>query len=153
MNLFTDACNKFRSHHAGLFLLRLVMGVIFIQAGWEKLAHMTPTIGYFASIGFGAFFAYLVAILEFAGGIGLIIGWWTRFFSLSLAIIMVFAIILATRHMGFMGSETPLLLIAGTLTVFLSGCGKYSMCAKMHGARCAACKADGKCECQHYEKK
>lgn len=79
--------------------LRVALGLIFIWAGgnklWGLISGSEGTINFFASLGIPAptFFAWLVGIVEFVGGIFLVIGfliWWS---SLLLAIILAVATI------------------------------------------------------------
>jgi uncharacterized membrane protein YphA (DoxX/SURF4 family) len=73
--------HHFHSPALGLFMIRLVAGVIFIYHGISKLSDMPSTVGFFASLGLGAFFAWLVALVELLGGVSLILGLWSRFFG------------------------------------------------------------------------
>ena len=137
----------FHSPKLGLFLIRLVAGSIFIYHGITKLSNMEGTITFFASLGFGAFLAWAVALIELLGGISLIIGLFTKVFGALLTAIMLVAIIKVTRHMGFTQSEGALMLLAASVSVLFSGCGRYSVCGWQH-KNCNDCKGD-KCGCQH----
>lgn len=149
MNQIKHHFNKFHCRSTGLLLVRLAAGIIFVYHGYMKLSDMTSTIAFFASLGLGAFFAYLVALVEFAGGISLIIGYGARYFATALAITMVFSIILVKSKIGFTASEIDIMLLATMLAIVFSGCGKYSVCAMMHHKKCMPCKDGGNCECQH----
>jgi putative oxidoreductase len=61
-------------------ILRVSMGVLFLAHAWLKLVIFTPagTAGFFESLGFPGFLAYLVIAAELAGGIALILGVWSR---------------------------------------------------------------------------
>lgn len=72
-------------------LLRVVMGVLFLaHAVWWKLltAGMEHVVPWFVSQGYPAFLAWVVTLLELAGGIALILGWRVREVSLVLAALM-----------------------------------------------------------------
>jgi putative oxidoreductase len=114
-----------------------------------KLHGMSQTVGFFASIGLGAFWAYLVSIIEVVGGILLIAGYLIQIAGTLLAVVMTVAIIRVTGPIGFEMSFTPLLLGIGALTVAISGCGKYSICNMFHRKNCTTCEDSGKCGCQH----
>jgi putative oxidoreductase len=55
------------------------------------------TVGFFESIGYPGFFAYLVILGEIGGGLALILGVWTRTVSLLLLPIMIGATL---QHIG-----------------------------------------------------
>lgn len=75
-------------------VLRTVLGVTFISAGWGKLGNLDAITRYFESLGIPAagLQAPLVAGLEFAGGILLIAGFGTRIAALLLASVMAVAL-------------------------------------------------------------
>lgn len=81
-------------------LLRISLGLMFLAHGL-LLKVMTfgfaGTAGYFQSIGYPAFFAYLVIAGEIGGGIALILGLWTRPIALLLIPIMIGATL---QHVG-----------------------------------------------------
>jgi uncharacterized membrane protein YphA (DoxX/SURF4 family) len=131
----------------GLFIIRLVAGTIFMFHGIQKLSDMEGTIAFFGSLGFGAFLAWAVAIIETVGGFALIIGYFNKFFSALLGIIMLVAIFKVKWAAGFSKMEIDLMLLATTIATLFSGCGRYSVCGWRH-KNCNDCK-DGKCGCQH----
>jgi hypothetical protein len=47
-----------------LLLIRLSVAATFIVHGWQKIGNMEGTIGFFASLGFGAALTYAVAATE-----------------------------------------------------------------------------------------
>ena len=108
--------------------LRVVIGIIFAYAGWQKFGNLDATIGFFGSAGIPAatFFAYLVAIIELVGGIALIAGLWTRVAAKLLGIIMLVAFLL-TIGKGFQSAQLPLVMLASCFTLFCLGGGRYSM--------------------------
>ncbi len=81
-------------------LLRVSLGVLLLAHGLLlKVFTFTVagTVGYFESIGFPGFFAYLVILGEIGGGIALILGLWTRPISLLLLPILIGATV---QHIG-----------------------------------------------------
>lgn len=76
----------------GALLLRLGLGTLFLAHGL-LLKVMTfgvaGTAGYFQSLGYPGYFAYLVILGEIGGGLALILGLWTRTISLLLLPIMI----------------------------------------------------------------
>lgn len=139
--------HHFHSPALGLFIVRLVAGVIFIYSGLEKLSNMHATTAAFASMGFGLALAWIVALIELLGGVSLVIGLWTKFFSFLLSVTMIVAIIKVTGPMGLEMSMAPILLLAISIAVLFSGCGAYSVCRWGH-KDCSEC-SDGTCACDH----
>jgi putative oxidoreductase len=78
-------------------LIRLTLGVVFIQSGWGKLNHLDNTTEFFASlhIPLPYFNAVLASSTEFFGGILFLVGLGTRLVALPLAFTMAVAIITA----------------------------------------------------------
>ena len=76
------------------------------------------------------FFAWLVALTEFFGGIFVLLGLLTRWAALGLSVVMLVAIFTVHLNNGFfnpMGVEFPLSLLGGTLALFLGGAGNLSV--------------------------
>lgn len=109
----------------GLLVLRIGVSIIFIFAGWMKYKDMTGTVGFFASIGFSAFWAYLVTAVELLGGIAVLLGIWTRVAAKLLAIVMVVAIYVVHGNPQML--MTPVLMLFATVALVLAGGGKYSL--------------------------
>jgi putative oxidoreductase len=81
-------------------LLRVSLGVMFLAHGLvlKLLTFGIPgTAGYFASIGYPAFFGHIVIAAEILGGIALILGVWVRPVALLFLPIMIGATL---EHIG-----------------------------------------------------
>lgn len=81
-------------------LLRVSMGVLLLAHGLLLKVFtftISGTVGYFESIGYPGFFAYLVILGEIGGGLALILGVWTRTISLLLLPILIGATL---QHAG-----------------------------------------------------
>lgn len=78
-------------------LSRLVIGWVFLMAGYGKLGNLEQVVGYFESLGIplASVQAPFIAVLELVGGIALIFGLGTRLFSFLLAMTMTVAILTA----------------------------------------------------------
>jgi putative oxidoreductase len=77
-------------------LLRVSLGIMLLAHGLllKVFTFTVPgTVGYFESIGFSGFFAYLVIGAEILGGIALILGVWTRAVALLALPILIGATI------------------------------------------------------------
>ena len=82
-------------------LLRLSLGTMLLAHGLllKVFTFGIPgTVGYFESIGYPGYFAYLVILGEIGGGIALILGVWTRAISLLLLPILIGATL---QHIGY----------------------------------------------------
>ena len=136
----------------GLLIIRLAAGLIFLVHGISKLTDIESTTMFFASMGLGAFFAWLVAIVETLGGAMLVLGIFTRKAAAILAVVMIFAIILVKSKMPFNNGEIDIMLLGSMLGLAFMGGGKYSMVSMCKcGGKCMACKDeshghDGKCD-------
>lgn len=80
-------------------VLRLGLGTLFLAHGLMKVFVFTipGTVGYFESIGYPGFFAYLVILAEVGGGVALISGAWARWIALALVPVMIGATL---QHIG-----------------------------------------------------
>ena len=112
-------------------ILRLVLGVVFIAHGYPKLfKDFAGTVGWFDSVGVkpAKFWVLVVGIVEFFGGIALIIGFATQLAALLIAINMLGAISLVKRKMGLVnGYEFDLALLAMALALVFLGAGFYAI--------------------------
>lgn len=127
-----------RMEPLGVAILRFVVGVIFTAHGAQKLfgpgfagvAHM------FHGMGIPLFYpaAVVVIIVEFGGGIALILGIATRYAALLLAIDMAVAIFKVHLHNGLFankgGFEFPLVLLAACVALALTGPGSPAVSRK-----------------------
>jgi len=112
----------------GLFLIRLGLGLVFVVHGWGKLDDLAGTVGFFNNAGLPAVVAYLVAVIEFVGGIAMIAGVWTKWAGWLLAIIMAGAILFVKGKMGFIGGyEFDLSLLLMALGVAFMGPGELTI--------------------------
>ena len=112
-------------------VLRAVLGAIFIAHGFHKLAHGMPDfIRTVARLGFPipTAFAWTAALSEFLGGICVVVGLFTRYAALAIAIDMSVAITKVHLNEGLVGGyEFPLALLAIALAIVLSGAGPASI--------------------------
>lgn len=118
----------------GPVVLRLVLGIIFIAHGWGKLFGMAPGmeawVGMVTGLGFPAATAtaYLVALVEFVGGVAVLLGLFTRYAAALIAIVMAVAIWKVKFAMGLLGGyELDLGLLGIALALVLLGPGKLSL--------------------------
>lgn len=116
-------------------ILRVTMGILFLAHAWLKLVIFTPagTVGFFESLGFPGFLAYLVIAAELAGGIALIAGVWTRLVSLALVPVLLGSIYAPHGASGFFfsneggGWEFPMFWAIALVVQALLGDGAYAV--------------------------
>ena len=100
---FDKCAEKYKDY--AVLSLRVVLGIIFIYHGYQKLfGGLAGTGQFFASLGIplASFFAVIVALVEFFGGIALLIGFLTRWASVLLGIGMLVAFFLVHLKNGFL---------------------------------------------------
>jgi putative oxidoreductase len=119
--------------------LRLVLGIVFIAHGLDKVAGTFGGGGFQATaVAFGEmglqpgwFHAALGGGGELIGGILVLLGLFTRFGAFLLAATMVVAVLLVHLPNGLFakdgGFEYPLTLLGAALTILLSGAGPISL--------------------------
>ena len=137
----------FYRQSAGLFILRLVTGLIFIMHGAMKLGAIAMITGFFGHLGLtpALWWVWFIALLEVLGGVALILGAATRLFGALLGIEMIVAILLTGIGRGWGAHELELLLAAASLAIALTGSGRWSA-YKMECDTCGGILCDGE-EC------
>jgi putative oxidoreductase len=118
----------------GLAVLRIVVGVIFIGHGSQKLFTFgfTGVASAFGHMGvpLPGFTGPFIAVLEFCGGIALILGLLTRLFAFGVFCDMLGAIIIVKLKAGLFGQggfELELTLCAAAFALMLMGAGGLSV--------------------------
>ncbi len=131
-----------RHQAIGIVVLRVLTGVVFAAHGYQKLFvyGMGGVQGAFTKMGapMPMITGPLVALLEFFGGLALVIGLLTRLAALGLAIDMLGAILIVHLAGGFFlpaGYEFALLLFAASLALGVAGPGAFSVDATIAGRR------------------
>ncbi len=108
--------------------IRVLVGIAFMAHGYPKLVDIPGTQGFFGMIGLPAEMAILIALLEFIGGLTLLLGVLTRVAAALLVVDMIGAILLVKLSKGFVGgAELDLLLLAGCASLLISGPGRVSI--------------------------
>lgn len=120
-----------------LLIVRIAAGVVFMVHGAQKMfglfdgPGLASTVEMMGAGGVPAPVAYLVAIGEFFGGLGLIVGFLSRFSAASLIIIMIGAILMVHGQNGFLmqnqGFEYNWALIGLLAPTLIAGPGKYAV--------------------------
>ena len=111
----------------GPTLLRLALGVIVLAHGWQKLvSDKTRFAGWLESMKFkpGKFWAWLVTLTEFFGGILLVLGLFTQLAAIILAVEFLVILLWVQRGKAFVGGrEFDFLIFAALLALLVLGPG------------------------------
>jgi len=112
-----------------LLLLRLGVGLIFVVAGWGKLTGIEGVQGFFGNLGIpmAGIMAWVVAIVEFVGGLMVLFGIKIRIPSLLLAFVMVVALLTTKLGGEFSAARLDIMLLLTSLALAILGSGKYSV--------------------------
>jgi len=129
---------------SALLVLRIVLGIVFMVHGSQLV------FGAFGGPGLAGIakqmgpIGYLVAIGQFFGGLGLVVGVLTRFSAAAIGVIMLGAIGMVHLKNGFFmnwfgkqageGYEYHLLVIAMCVVLIITGPGRYAVQAALPGA-------------------
>ena len=125
-------------------ILRLVLGIVFIAHGAQKMLGWFGGYGFTGTMGFftetmhmPALFAFLAIAAEFFGGLGLILGLLTRVAAFGIAVNMLVAVVMVHIKFGFFanwsgiqkgeGIEFHLLALAICIFLMIKGAGAASL--------------------------
>ena len=124
-----------------LLAARILLGVLFVMAGFGKLGDVAGFGGYMASGGIPAFLAWPVVLFEIVVGAALIVGFQTRLAALALAAFCVVSGVLYHFDPADQMQMTQLLknlgLAGGYLALWVTGAGALSVDAKLGSGRLA----------------
>jgi putative oxidoreductase len=129
---------------AAITILRLALGVIFFAHGAQKMLGWFGGYGFSGTMGFftgvmhiPAVFAFLAITAEFFGGLGLILGLFTRVAAFGISCNMIVAVAMVHHQFGlFMnwtgaqkgeGYEYHLLALAALVVLMIRGAGAASV--------------------------
>src|SRR5882762_1967798 len=123
----------------GLAAIRLALATIFIRHGAQKLFiyGFAGVTGAFTQMGvpFPGVMGPLIGVLEFFGGIALLLGFLTRPLAVAFVCDMLGAILLVQLKRGFSGFELEFLLLGSSLALALTGAGRFSIDALLADRR------------------
>ena len=125
--------NALITSNAGLILLvgRLLLGVLFVMAGFSKVTDYAGTEAMMQGMGVPPILAPLVILTELGGGLLIIIGLWTRLMAFLLA-----GFCIVTAFVGHLHPDDPmqmamlmknLSIAGGFLVLMVSGAGSISL--------------------------
>jgi len=115
---------------------RVLLSILFILAGYAKLADIAGTAGWFGSIGLPmpTVTTVVAGLIELLGGLAILVGFKTRIAAIVLAIFTLAAT--AAAHLDFSQAGNALMLqknlaiTGGFLLLAVLGAGAYSIDAR-----------------------
>lgn len=124
---------------AGLFLVRLLTGAFMVYHGWEvflpdKIEGYTQWLTDLR-IPAPRFMAYLGKASELVGGLLLVVGLFTRFAAIALAVTMAFICFAMGNGKIFTDDQHPFLFVLLAAVFFFMGAGRWSLDHGLHGIR------------------
>ena len=125
-----------QSNGLATLVARVFLSILFILAGFSKLTAISGTAGYFAGIGLPAptITAIVVGLIEFLGGLAILVGFQTRIAAAIVALFTIGATLVA--HMNFaegmnaLMAQKNLAIAGGLILLVLQGAGSISIDAK-----------------------
>ncbi|TCQ75927.1 putative oxidoreductase [Ochrobactrum sp. BH3] len=125
-----------QSNGLATLVARVFLSILFILAGFSKLTAISGTAGYFAGIGLPVptVTAVLVGLVEFLGGLAILVGFQTRIAAAIVALFTIGATLVA--HMNFaegmnaLMAQKNLAIAGGLILLALQGAGSISIDAK-----------------------
>lgn len=120
------------SQHALISLVaRVLLSAIFITAGYQKIGGYDGTLQYMASQGVPGFMLPAVIALELGGGLAILIGLFSRWAALGLAIFSVIAALIFHSNfadqMQAVSFMKNLAIAGGLLLLFANGPGAWAV--------------------------
>lgn len=113
----------------GLLLLRLLVGIVFIDGGWNDLRSPEERS---QSVGKSTFFTFFLGGAEVLGGLGIVFGIWSQLAALGLMVVSLGAIYenIFVWHIGSWGEKTygchyDLMLLVMNPIVAVTNGGSY----------------------------
>jgi putative oxidoreductase len=124
--------------HYGPLAGRILLALIFVMSGWEKITGFAGTTAYMASKGMPLAEPLAVGaiLVELGGGIALVLGWQARWAALAIFLFMIPATLIFHNFWTVDAAQVQdqmihfmknLCIIGGTLYVMAFGAGPLSM--------------------------
>lgn len=121
-----------------MLLARVLLVILFIMSGWDKLTGFSGTVGYLESLGTPAPFlaAGIAVIMELFVALLLLVGFYTRPLAFLLALFVLGTALIGHDFWTMSGAERAanvtqffknMSIVGGLLLLGLTGPGKYSL--------------------------
>jgi putative oxidoreductase len=122
-----------------LLLARIFLMALFVVFGTDKFLNFSGTADYMASVGLPlpTFAAFTALVMEFAVGIAILLGFYTRPLALALAVYTLVTALIGHRFWAITDAGVRLdtmihfyknmSIVGGLLLLCITGPGKYSL--------------------------
>jgi putative oxidoreductase len=125
-----------------LLVCRILLMLLFVIFGWEKLTGFSGTIGYFSHTGvpLPALSAVIAVVMEFFVGLAIVLGLLTRPLAVILAIYTLGTALIGHHYWSMSGMARVeneinffknISIIGGLFLLYLTGAGRYSIDARL----------------------
>lgn len=120
-----------QSHALASLVGRILLSLIFVKSGLEKLSDYEGTVGYMQAFGVPAILLPLVILAELGGGLAILFGLLSRWAALALAFFCVVAA--AIFHSNFGDQMQAIMFLknlamaGGLLLLYANGPGAYAV--------------------------
>ena len=118
---------------------RVLMGSIYVQSGFGKLAAMDAFTASLVNrhVPFAVPLGWLGALVEFGGGLALVLGGWTRCAALALIVFTIVATLISHRYWEIAEAAARraqqanfaknVAIIGGLMLLVVTGAGRFSL--------------------------
>jgi len=121
-----------------LLVARVLLMILFVLFGWQKLIGFSGTVAYMTSTGAPAptLSAIIAVVMELVVGIAIVVGFFTRPLALLLALYTLGTALIGHHFWTMQGMERyanminfykNISIIGGLLLLYVAGPGKYSL--------------------------
>lgn len=128
--------DRFRDQ--SLLLARILIALLFLVFGWEKLTGFSGTVQYMTHVGLPVptLAAVIALVMEFFVGLAILLGVLTRPLALLLALYTLATAFIGHHYWTMTGSAhfeseinfyKNISIIGGLLALYVSGAGRYSI--------------------------
>jgi len=115
-----------------LLITRIILGLFFLGHGYKKLLDPKDMGNWLQKLGYrpGIFWAWMIILAEFFGGIGIILGLGTKIFAAMMSVVMIVGI----YHRKFIkklpfadGWDLNFITLGSTILLILVGAGSIAL--------------------------
>lgn len=121
-----------------LLVARVLLMILFVLFGWQKLTGFSGTVAYMTSTGAPAptVSAIVAVVMELVVGIAIVVGFFTRPLALLLALYTLGTAFIGHHYWTMEGMERyantinfykNISIVGGLILLFVTGPGKYSL--------------------------
>lgn len=117
-----------KNSDVGFLLVRLALAFVFLNHGIAKLENLGGTIDFFQKVGLAEPVAYLVTAVEVLGGLAMLLGVFTEFTGVALAIEMTVTTFVLKFPQGLMEvKQLDLSMLLLALATVFGGPGAFAL--------------------------